>query len=377
MIGAGEPLMKHHVLLLLACVITLATSTCFRPSLECAPCGKVEGFCGANLICHPTEKLCVKDVTMSCMADADASASDAVTESPPDSSLPNDTTGEASVPGDTSSPDAEGRRCVDRCCIGTTCLEFPSRLKNGLLLWADRTSMGQPGSVLDKWFDRSLHNHDLMSLPLAEPPRVQSDGVGPIADIGTGQSGMATTDGPSLRLGTDDFSMVALVSCRVGAQQASVFSKQYNSRPHTGVVMFCNHDGAPLLLGGLPARNRAFARIIDEERQMMEPLAGMVVSQRTDIPGNLHVLTARRVEGRRFQLRVDGMVEGEIAIPPSLDLKDETPIFVGTIAPPPYATNFVGGLAAMVVVRGPLGDDELKALEDFLIRSGGEGAPPL
>jgi hypothetical protein len=361
--------MKHHVHLLLACVITLASSTCFRPKMACAPC-VADSQCGENLRC--TDGLCVVKDTRECL---DAGASDTVAESASESPAPDSDTSVSDTSD--SSPEVAVNQCIDRCCIGASCLEFRPRLRNGLLLWADRTSLGQPGSDLKTWYDRSEHGHDIMSLLPAAPPHVGVDLVGPFAEFSEMRTSMATAAGPSLRLGTEDFSILALTRCNVTALKAPVFSKQkFEPRPRTGLSMSCNHDGAPLLSGVPQAPNRAFLRIIDDNR-LPEPTSGMLVSQRTDIPGRFHVLTARRVEGRRIQLRVDGGVEQEITVDISLDLIDETPIFVGTVAEPPYLTSFTGGIAALVVVRGPLTDQELQELEDFLISTGGEGAPKL
>jgi hypothetical protein len=217
-----------------------------------------------------------------------------------------------------------------------------------------------------------------MSLNADFPPRVGIDPVGPIADFDDTRMVLATEAGSALRLGIEDFTILALARCDVEAQQAAVFQKRSIDRPRTGVVMFCNHDGGDLLIGTSRASNRVFLQIIDD---MYVPIAvnGMIASQRTDLPGKLHLLAARRVEGHRLQLRVDGALEGEIEIPPSVDLKDELPLFVGAFAsnPPTFRTNFHGGLAAVVMIRGPLYDSELEALEGFLIRTAGEGAPPL
>jgi hypothetical protein len=202
--------------------------------------------------------------------------------------------------------------------------------------------------------------------------------VGPIADIDDARMVLATEGGPSLRLGIDDFAILALVRCDVGAEAAPVFQKVSISRPRTGIGMFCNHNAAAVLVGPPQAPNRALLQIIDDQYFSIAP-SGLIASRRTDIPGKLHLLTARRVEGHRLQLRVDGALEGELEIPPSVDLTDELPLFVGAYAsnPPTFRTAFRGGLAAIVMIRGPLTDSELEGLEGFLVRTAGEGAPPL
>ena len=373
MIGAGEPLMKHHVLLLLACVITLATSTCFRPKMHCAPC-VTNAQCAENLQC--IGDLCVANDTNECRDDA-GSSSDAVAEDVSESPAPDSDS--STTDATDSSTEVAGNQCIDRCCIGaSSCLDLVPRVRQGLLLWADRTSMGRPGFPLETWLDRSVGAHHLMSLNPDSPPRVGIDPSGPIADIDDTRMVLATEAGPSLRLGIDDFTILARVRCDVEAQLAPVFQKRSIERPRTGILMFCNHDGAGVLVGPPTAPNRAFLQIIDD-KYLPIAASGMIASQRTDLPGKLHLLAARRVEGHRLQLRVDGALEGEIEIPPSVDLKDELPLFVGAFAsnPPTFRTTFRGAIAAIVMIRGPLTDSELEALEGFLIRTGGEGAPPL
>jgi hypothetical protein len=238
--------------------------------------------------------------------------------------------------------------------------------------------MGEPGSPLERWLDRSPKAHHLVSLNPDAPPRVQADLVGPLAEIDQPRMVLATPEGSSLRLGIEDFTIVALARCDTGADKAIVFQKRSSDRPRSGIAMFCNHSGEPLLVGAPIAYNRAFLTISDD-RQLTGDTDGMIVSQRTDLPNKLHLFVARRVEGTRLQLRVDGALEGEIRIPASVDLSDDFPLFAASRAStaPPYTSNFRGGLGAMIVVRGPLTDQELEALETFLIRTGSEGAPRL
>ncbi|HET6284838.1 MAG TPA: hypothetical protein VFH73_28030, partial [Polyangia bacterium] len=199
--------MKHHVLLLLACVITLASATCFRPSMKCSPCGNAT-FCADGLMC--LGGLCLDKPTDKCATDAamdSGSSSEVVSDVP----APDSDNNASDVPD--SSAEVGVNQCVDRCCIGAACFNFPARLRQGLLLWADRTSLGEPGLDLETWYDRSEHGHHIKSLTAGAPPRVQLDPVGPIAEITDMRTSLATASGPSLRLGTEDFSVLVLTRC--------------------------------------------------------------------------------------------------------------------------------------------------------------------
>lgn len=368
---------QHLLLPLLACVVTLAFSaTCFRPSIKCAPCAG--DWCSGGLKCDRKYGLCVDNsAEKECTGSIDAStSSDAVAESTPDTT----TEDVSSTTDTTSTPDNGGAaECVDRCCIGAAaCLDLPPRLRQGLLLWADRTSMGQPGSPLERWSDRSGKGHHIQPLNSITPPLIKVDAVGPIAEIDQSQMAMATPANASLRLGLDDFAILVLARCDADAQQAILLQKRGATRPRTGVAMFCNHNGAPLLQSGQTSDTRAFLTITDEDQIPLDT-DGMIASQRNDFSNKFHLFTARRVDGNRLQLRVDGSIEGERTIRASANLSDDLPFFVASVATPaqPYITNFRGGLAAVVIVRGPLTDTELADLESFLMRTAGEGAPRL
>jgi hypothetical protein len=359
-----------RLVVVLASLLALAPTACFEPRLNCARCG-LNDRCLAGLACY--EGICKASPGETCEIDA-GSPSDAQAEMSPDvgSSEASDAPGAVAD----ASPETGPILCIDRCCVGASCLEFPARLRNGLLLWADRTSLGEPGFPLETWLDRSSNGHHLMSLNADAPPRVQLDPVGPIAEISETRMALATKGGPSLRLGIEDFTILVLARCNADAQKGHVFQKRVIGRPSTGIAMVCNHDGVPLLAGVPEAPNRAFLAVTDDDR-LPDTLAGMIVSRTTDLPGKLHLLAARRLEGGRLQLRIDGRLEGEIAIPASLNFSDENPLFVASVAGPGpvYLTTFSGGVAAVVVVRGPMADEEIQALEAFLMASAG-GLPP-
>lgn len=362
--------MKQYVLPLLTCIMTLAFSTCFRPSVKCTPCSN---FCAGGLTCR--NGLCVENPGDTCTSGDAAADSGAVVEVAPE--VPTPDADNASDASD-STTDVAANQCIDRCCIGASCLDLVPRVRQGLLLWADRTSMGQPESALERWQDRSPNAYHLKPFNLDTPPRVRSDLVGPIAEISESRMVLATQEGSSLRLGVEDFTILALVRCDAGYDKAIVFQKRNSDRPRSGIAMFCNHDGNPLLIGASVAPNRVFLSMADEDH-ITGANEGMIVSQRTDLGNRVHLLAARRVDGTRLQLRIDGALEGETTIMGSVNLADDFPLFVGSVASPtpPYISNFRGGLAAVVVVRGPLTDEELEALEAFLIRTGSEGAPRL
>jgi hypothetical protein len=189
---------------------------------------------------------------------------------------------------------------------------------------------------------------------------------------------LAGPAGPAFRLGIEDFSILVLARCDARTLYGPLVSKTGSVRPRTGLRLVCNHDGDGIIQGPRGPASRMLLEVTDDLR-LPGYRQGAVISGGMFPAGTLRLVTIRRQEGTRLQLRVDGQVEGERAIPAEVNLVDELPMFIGADASPLPAptTTFDGGIAAVVVIRGPLTDAELGALEAFLMRSSGAGAAPL
>jgi hypothetical protein len=346
---------------LLALALLLAPAACFQPDLQCKPCG-LNDFCPGGLKCQGG--LCTAP-TLTCPVPA----VDAAVDLPPP---------DVPAPPDALDPDAAPSVvCEDRCCVGAECLVLPDRLRRSLVLWADRVSMPPPGGSVMRWLDRSGLGNDIRAHNLFSLPRVQRDTVGPIIEIDEPGHVLRTAAGPELQLGAKDFTVMVLARCDARTTVGTLFNKETGDRPRSAIELYCNHSAQEALPPGPLVRNRMFLKVTDDVA-LTGPAKGAVASQRTFEPGALHLVVARRTERNRLQLRVDGQLEAEVLIAADTNLYDQQPAFVG--APfstlPGINTEFDGGLAAVILVRGPLLDAEVEALEAFVLRTMGPAATP-
>lgn len=369
--------------LLLTLLLLASSSACLRLDLTCASC-KTSGTCPSGLEC--VDGVCIekgddpqenKRAVDACYRRRDAAVPPVtVGDGGADSTSPladGPALVDADPTFDTGSglvPDgAAAYTCTDRCCIGNECLAFTPRVQAGLLLWLDRTTLGAPGTRLERWRDRSPNQTDVVAVNADSPPRVQLDEVGPIAEIDEERMVLATERALERRLGFEDFVVYVLARCDARTGIGSLFYKSNATRPARDMNLYCNHDGAGVLQGLEPVPNRAIARIRNDD--LVGGFAGIAVSTETYPPDTLHLYGARRVGKTRFQLRVDGKVQSEVPIPDTMNLDDNRPISVGSLRDdrPSPTTSFDGGIAAVVVVSGPLTDQEVADLEAFLLKT--------
>ncbi|HXI59304.1 MAG TPA: hypothetical protein VNO55_24725 [Polyangia bacterium] len=333
--------MKARLFLSLCLLIPTGVGSCFRPNYECSVCDDTTRFCPSSLICE--NNYCVSAKGQVCNADAAAN---------PDPLL-----------------------CQDQCCAGGECFSFSPHLQNGLLLWADRVSLGPQGFPAPTWHDRSMAANHISASDPAFAPVVQRDPVGSLLELHDSRIQLATPGGPGLRLGTDDFTLLILARCDADGTQSTLFDKGGLSRPRAEVVLYCNHTPSPTVPPKLKIPSYAVLLVLDEVRQATLD-DGLVSSNRYDLPGDLHLYGVRRVGGTSVQLRIDGVVEAEVSVAASLNFAEaeNDPLRIASQIP---INSFLGGVAAVVVVRGPMTDQEVTDLESFLIRRLGKGAPAL
>jgi hypothetical protein len=367
-------LMEQRLLWPIIASVVALGSGCFQPALECTRCSLETRRCPGNLTCND-DGWCV-DL-----------AGGGICEEAVETDAARDTVADGGARDGTASPDVmtlaspdapSPPACTERCCVGAMCLDFPPRLQRGLLLWADRTSLPSPGQLVSRWRDRSSHRNDILAVNPKTPPRVQRDEVGPIVEIDDPGMVLATEAGPGLTLGIEDFTLFVLARCDAPTFQGALFDKINTERmDRAGVELHCNSPAVDVFPGTtmLPP-TRMHLAIVDDARF---PIGKAIASQDMFAPGVLHLVAARRVDGTTVQLRVDGVVQGQMTIPASVNINEQSRAFVGShysTLPTPM-TFFNGGLGAVIVVRGPLGEDEFGALEAFLLRTLASGATPL
>lgn len=368
-----------YVAIVLVCLLAGAAPSCFRPQLSCGRCGSGSAACPSGLKCRLSDNLCVADLDRDiCPPSSTGGASGT---GPGNGGAAGAAAADAGVDtggGPGGAAGAQAFSCTDRCCIGAQCLPFSTSLQQGLLFWADRTSLGEPGYALTSWRDRSQYSNDIVPVNRDTPPRVQLYEGGAVAQIDQPGMVIATKNGLAMALGTQDFTILVLARCDPSAPRSCVLrqARLDGLRPSMSVALYCNSSGE-LVLPPPTTPTHAELKVVDD-KVYQDGASATVVSARTDLSGDIHLFGARRVDGTRLQLRVDGVVEGEITIPELLDLTNETPIYVGSCAQPPQlppsTTSFVGEVGAAVVVGGNMTDADVAALETFLLTT--RAAPP-
>ena len=151
--------------------------------------------------------------------------------------------------------------CIDSCTTLGKPFIFSDELKQGLLLWADRTSLDQPGSSITSWHDRSGHGRDIVPLNFDRPPTVQLDApdpLGRLVRIDDSSMGMATKSGTGLAFGLEDFTILVLARLQPSALTGCLFQQETTTDTHIAVTLLSNSSGFPLLSSDTPPEHALF-----------------------------------------------------------------------------------------------------------------------
>ena len=313
--------MKRSTLVLL--LLGSANAACFRPTLECARCSPTGSRCPSGLACNAG--LCTT-------AAGSCSSVDGGGEQPP-------------------------------ICVGTNCISPPP----GLVVWADRTSLPAENQPITTWIDRSGNNHPVTALNPGMAPIV----VDGFADIESPQAVLAVQDGTALNFDRSDFTIMVLARCNSNGSVACVFDDTIMTS--LDLRVYCNVAGVAYLpdAGGPPPQNQAKLQLTDTSLLVSE---SEIVSIRKDTPNALHLYVARRISDA-LQLRIDGEAQGATMVTSTFN--QNAPLFVGSCATQSRSTGFRGALGAVIVIKALLDDEQLSAIENFVLSTMGPNAPPL
>ena len=91
-------------------------------------------------------------------------------------------------------------------------------------------------------------------------PTVQKDQVGSIVEINEARMVLATKPGPQHRLKFEDFSILVLARCDDSTHFGTLFERDSDEQPSTGLGLYCNHNGAGYAGPILPVPNRDSSR---------------------------------------------------------------------------------------------------------------------
>jgi hypothetical protein len=260
-----------------------------------------------------------------------------------------------------------GARTTDVLCVDGDehCFSLGNVLSPSLTTWLDPTSLPHDGGRY--WCDRSGTGHHARFVPDGAPPRVEPDGRA-AADVlarslrlDGGWLELDAGSEPALRPG--NFAVVLAAATPLEASDAA------------GLALFQSGEASTLTLTLTPATaapdsGRAEGKISSLETSLVsEP----VVTRSSVYDGHFHLYTLyRRSEVRVLddvlQLRLNGVLEfrlSSIAIPRALDLSSASSPRIGS-GDTRQAPTGRGRVAAVVILRGSVPEDELARLENFL-----------
>jgi hypothetical protein len=229
-----------------------------------------------------------------------------------------------------------------------------------LAFWFDPTSLVSGGGKVVQWSDLSGNaNHASQGIATYQPTYSASGIAGLPSATFTGPiSFLAIADTTTMRWGTDDCVVVAVVRATPETAPDAMIYQKTGASPYDGVDLYLNALApSPSTLAAAQVSGNVFAL-------SRAPPA-------TFVDASVHVVGARRA-GATLEIRVDGAASGSImsAMVASVDVSAVG--WTANIGQNGYNTPIAefqqlhGDIAEMVGVNGSLTLAELADLEDYL-----------
>ena len=318
--------LKHIVCFAVLCTM----SGCFIPEQDCrVRCGAADQ-CPDDLVCvidHAGQHLCAARGDATCgIALADDGGAD----------------GAPGTLGAIQTPAAQ-------ICLTRGCFQLSPPVRAGMVLLLDPSTLPAALQGVTGWMDRSGHANHAQLVNSSVIPVSNGRGV----TLGTRLSaGFVVPDAPSLSLGTGDFVVLVEATSTSSNIISEFFFKSNVARPaavHQIEIawLYPSTDDRPTVEAGI------------NEAMMFPPPGRPVPPER--------LITLRR-SGTRLSLRLDGVEVGTSEVAPGDSVDNDSDLFLGIPSSVGYS---VDGLGLVMVVRGPVADGDLTALEGFLVASFG------
>jgi hypothetical protein len=257
-------------------------------------------------------------------------------------------------------------RTSDSLCLNGSerCFSLGNVLGPALALWLDPSTLPRDGARA--WCDRSGNGHHALLMPKGAEPLVEED----FRTVGDGLGRSITLDGGWLMLKDGADAVLGPGNFAVLLAAATPLS----ASDRNGPVLFESGDGSRIRLSIESDTGKATGSISSTETALV---TDPVVTESSVYDGRFHLHTLYRRSVRVLddvlQLRLNGVLEfrgSSIAIPRALDLSSSPgPRFGSRSEPGGEAAAGRGRLAAVVILRGSLPEDELARLENFLCES--------
>ncbi len=263
-------------------------------------------------------------------------------------------------------------RTSDSLCLDgdQQCFSLGSVLSPALAVWLDPTSLPRDGSRI--WCDRSGQGHHALLLPQPSALVIEPDGRA----VGGALGRSLLLDGTSLGmlggtapvLGAGNFA-VLLAAAGLPAEQPADAGLASAEQPFE---LFESGEQSRINLTLVPGSGKLEGKITSLETALV---TAPVVTQSSVYDGAFHLYSLHRRSEVRvlddvLQLRLNGVLEfrgSSIAIPRALDLSSGPPPRLGSrTSAAGRITSGRGRLAAAILFRGAVPEDELARLENFL-----------
>jgi hypothetical protein len=242
------------------------------------------------------------------------------------------------------------------------CFSLGSVLRPALAVWLDPTTLPRDDSRV--WCDRSGQRHHALLMPEGEEWLVEDDR----RSVGDGLARSVTLDAQWLSLKETDDNVLGPEDFAVLLAAATPLDPS----DRDPMTLFESGERSRVNLTIAPDTGQATGRISSTETDLARD---PVVTQSAVYDGRFHLYTLYRRSVRVLddvlQLRMNGVLEfrgSSIAIPQNLDLSSAPGPRFGWSSDPEGATGR-GRLAAVIIFRGSLPEDELARLENFLCES--------
>jgi hypothetical protein len=252
-------------------------------------------------------------------------------------------------------------RTSDSLCLNGSerCFSLGNVLSPALAVWLDPTTLPRDGARV--WCDRSGNGHHAMLMLEGDEWLVEDDR----RSVGDGLARSVTLDGASLSLQQASETVLRPGNFAVLLAVATPLDASDRDR----MALFESGNDSRISLTIVPDTGKATGTISSIETDLVpDP----VVSQSSVYDGRFHLYSLYRRSVRVLddvlQLRLNGVLEfrgSSIAIPRALDLSSSAGPRFGWSSDPEGATGR-GRLAAVIILRGSLPEDELARLENFL-----------
>lgn len=280
---------------------------------------------------------------------------------PPDAGLASPPDAGPSEPPSAVCAEYSSRTSDSLCLEGDEkCFSLGSVLSPALVAWLDPTSLPQDGSRY--WCDRSGQRHHALLQPEVGGAVVEADGRA----VSEALARSLLLDGGWLSSSAGTQPVLVAGNFAVVLAAAGL--------PDTGqpFELFESGEQSRINLTLVPGTGRAEGKITSLETALV---TAPVVTQSSVYDGAFHLYSLyRRSEVRVLddvlQLRLNGVLEfrgSSIAIPRALDLSSAQPPRVGSRSTAAgTSTTGRGRIAAAILFRGAVPEDELARLENFL-----------